>query len=170
MAKQKIEMGGRALKLTLYIDDERMTLTLKNVVGRISDFRRYWADYFAPQFFADIQENFMQEGALVGGWRSLSPAYAAWKMRHYGPKPILVRTGALKASLIPKGRNNVLRAYKSRGEFGSSLKYLTAHQRGIGVPRRQVLFFRSTRIFNRLLATWLRDEMNAAGMNARVTA
>src|SRR4051812_24138664 len=121
---------GRSVNLTITIDDERLQLTLKNVTMRLDDFRRFWTDFFAPQFFADIQKNFELEGKLVGGWRALSPGYAAWKLRHYGPKPILVRTGALKASLMPRGRGNILRAFKARGEFGSQIPYLTKHQRG----------------------------------------
>lgn len=162
--------SGRTVRLKVTIDDDKLELVVRNVVGRFSDFRRFWADFFAPQFFADIQKNFETEGRLVGGWRALSPGYAAWKLRHYGPKPILVRTGALKASLMPRGRGNILRVFKSRGEFGSVLPYLTKHQRGIGVPRRQVLFFKSTRIYNRLLAQWVKEEMQAAGFSNAKTA
>lgn len=162
---------GRQVKLSVSIDNERLDLAVKNVAARFDDFRRFWTDFFAPQFFADIQKNFELEGKLVGGWRALSPGYAAWKLKHYGPKPILVRTGAMKSSLMMRGRGNILRAYKARGEFGTSIPYMTKHQRGEGVPRRQVLFFGPTRIYNRLLAQWVKEEMQAAGFkNARVTA
>lgn len=46
------------------------------------------------------RSNFFTEGGGVGGWAPLQPEYAAWKAVHYGPLPILVRTGALAESIV----------------------------------------------------------------------
>lgn len=71
----------------------------------------------------------------TGGWDPLSPGYAAWKARHYPGRPILVRTGALYASLTTK--LDVLQVGPTRMVAGSSSTYGRYHQTGAGpLPAR----------------------------------
>lgn len=167
MARVLNFLRGR-VNLSVVIDDDRIQLSLGKLADRLTDLRRFWIDYFAPQFFDDIQKNFASSGRFVGGWRALSPRYAAWKMKHYGPLPILVRGGTLSESLRIGGRGNVIRALKMRGEFGSQVPYLPFHQRGTRrMPKRQVLFLGNSRTYQRLLNSFLRDEMNASGFQGK---
>lgn len=161
-----VEASG-TIKLTLFIDNERLNLRLNRFAESLSDMRRFWIEFFAPQLFADAQENFATEGRYVGGWRALSPAYAAWKLAHFGPKPILERRGRLKRSFTIGAAGNILRAFKTRGEFGSSVPYFPYHQRGTPrMPQRRILFFRRGNTYNRLLSQYVREELIAAGLPA----
>jgi hypothetical protein len=183
VAKRKIASLNRKLKLEVVLDDDKLELTLSKFAQRISDFIRFWTNFFAPQFFDDIQKNFAAEGRYVGGWRALSPAYAAWKLRHYGPKPILVRSGAMKDSLKIGGRGNILRATKKYVIAGSRIKYLIFHQRGTrglrgifrrftggGLPQRKVIWIGPMRTYSRLLAQFVAEEMRASGFKNAKTA
>src|SRR4026207_1080877 len=128
MAKYKAQTTG-PISIGLEIDDDVLSLKLSKIAQSLDDWRRFWSDLWAPQFFADVQKNFVQEGDPVGGWRALSPEDALWKLRHSGPQPILVRKGALKESLRMGGRSNLFRAFKAFAELGSSVSYLPFHQR-----------------------------------------
>jgi len=159
--------GGRKVRLSVTIDDDKLSLGLTRFAESLTDFRRFWKDFFAPQFYEDVQENFAREGSYVGGWRALSPAYAAWKLQHYGPKPILQRRGTLIESLRLGGRYNVTKVTKESAIFGSTVEYLGFHQYGTArMPRRPVLFFRSHALYARLLTSYLREELRATIGNA----
>jgi phage gpG-like protein len=172
VARRKVASGNSKLKLEVEIDDDVLELKLSRFAQKLDDFRRFWTDFFAPQFFDDVQKNFAAQGRFVGGWRALKPEYAAWKLRHYGPKPILVRTGAMRESLRTGGRGNILRAFKAYGIFGSTVRYLVFHQRGTRqMPQRRVLWIGPHATYKRLLAEFVRDEMRAAGFrDARMRA
>lgn len=150
------------------VDDTEVTLKFNKFAQRLTDFRRFWVEYFAPQFFKDIQENFARSGALVGGWRALSPEYASWKLSKYGVRPILVLTGAMRESLRLGGRGNILRATKTRGTFGSSDRKVRFHQEGTRrMPRRQVIFITRGTVYQRLLNTYAREQLAWSGIRAR---
>ncbi len=172
MAKKVIRLSTREPKITVTVDDERLSLALNKFGARISDLRPFWTDDFAPQFFDDIQRNFAAEGKYVGGWRALSPEYAAWKLRKYGRKKILDRTGAMKESLRLGGRGNILNVFKLRAIFGSLIHYLPYHQRGTSrMPQRKVLWIGPNRTYQRLLNSFVAGEMRAAGLpNVRTRA
>ena len=52
-----------------------------------------WGDFLVNDH---IKLQFALQGAPTP-WAKLSPKYAAWKMRKWGPKPILVASGAMYA-------------------------------------------------------------------------
>lgn len=82
---------------------------------------------------------FASEGAIVGGWAPLSPIYAAWKIAHYGPRPIMVRTGALMASLTgnPMGVSEI---GPKEAKFGTDIRYAHFHQSGTcKMPKRKIV-------------------------------
>jgi hypothetical protein len=148
-----------AAPITFRIVADRLAVDryLSKLVDGIDDMRPFWVHYFAPQFFKDVQDNFASSGRYVGGWRALSPGYAAWKLAKYGRQPILVATGRMRESLTLGGRGNVVRVTKKEAQLGSTDRKLEKHQRGIGVPRRQVLFLRMGTPYTRLLNQYLRD-------------
>ena len=74
-----------------------------------------------------VQRNFKAEGALVGGWKSLSSFTRA------GTNPVILQdTGRLKASFFPF-------ASKSDAGVASQLPYSKPHEKGMGVPKRRIL-------------------------------
>lgn len=68
-------------------------------------------------------------GPVAGKWRELSPKYKAWKEARYPGKPILERTGALKAALTESSSPHAYRAYDNTSfAFGTrGLPYATYH-------------------------------------------
>lgn len=74
-----------------------------NVVRRISAYGRKLEDW--PMLWAEVSQSyadaerawFKSEGE--GSWPELKPATVAYKARHFPGRPILVRTGELRASL-----------------------------------------------------------------------
>ncbi len=156
---------SKAISMTVTVEDSRLELALENLSNRIKDFRRFWREFWAPQFFGDIQRNFRSQGGSVGGWRALSPKYAAWKRSVVGNKPILQFSGEMKASLMMGDRNNVFRSMKTRVIAGSRLPRVGYHNRGGGhLPRRQVIFIGPRKVYQPLLDRYVAEEMRAAGM------
>lgn len=84
-----------------------------------------------------------QSRGEVMKWAPLSDnpegkGYATWKARHYPGKPILVRTGALKKSMITKGaEGNITAIGKTQAIFGTSIPYGIYHDSD--KPRRSKL-------------------------------
>lgn len=85
---------------------------------------------------ADI---FGSEGAIVGGWAPLSPRYLLWKTAHYGPKPIMVRTGNLMESLTGAPMR-VSRITPKEAILGTDVRYAHFHQDGTRkMPKRKIV-------------------------------
>lgn len=165
MPKKVQAFGPKSLNFSITVDNTKLDLVLHEVNARLSDFRRFWRQFWAPQFFGDIRANFASEGGSVGGWRALSPRYAAWKRSVVGNKPILQFTGAMLRSFRIGDRENVFRPMKTRVVAGSRLKRVKYHNEGGGrLPRRQVLFIGPKRVYQPLLNKWVAEEMKAAGM------
>jgi hypothetical protein len=88
-----------------------------------------------------VQTDFATEGAQSGSrWAPLSPKYAAWKQQHYPGRGILLREGALKASLAgPDAPQAIFRMAPTSLEIGTSVRYALAHQNprpGSRLPQR----------------------------------
>jgi phage gpG-like protein len=152
---------GATMRVT--VDDGDYTARLQKFIDRISDWRPFWLTYWAPEFFSQIHKNFAGQGRLVGGWRALSPEYAAWKFRKYGRQPILVATGAMRESFSVGGRNNVFRPGRTKVIAGSADRKVKYHQRGTSrMPRRPVVLNLPSRTMQRLLSKYMRTELQAA--------
>jgi hypothetical protein len=162
----RVFKSGEFVKLSISIDDDTtLEIPLRTFGQKLTDFRRFWKDFYAPQFFRDIARNFRSEGQPVGGWRALNPVYAAWKRSVVGNKPILVFSGAMRESFTLGGRSNVFRANKDHVYMGSKLKRAGWHHRGMGrLPRRQILWIGPRRIYQPLLDRFVAEELRAAGM------
>lgn len=105
--------------------------------------------------------NFSSEGAasVYGRWDPLSPNYRRWKEKHYPGKPILVRTGALEASLtsLPMG---VQTATSTTISLGTDIEYARYHQTGTrNMPRRApvALTERAKRDMVKVIQKWIVD-------------
>lgn len=137
------------------------------------DFRGAW-EPMSEDFWQQNRETFAEQGP---GWRPLTYHYAKWKEAHYPGMPILVRTGALQASLTDGTADGAI--YDVRPltlELGTDLKTKdgytlgTLHQFGSVKVRDHPPKRPPVRItpqlqknWNRRLVNWLRDEMDYRG-------
>lgn len=135
-------------------------------------------DPMADDFRASEAAIFAEQGP---GWAPLSPRYSKWKAKHYPGMPLLVRTGALQASLtVPDSEGNINEIYPTEMLLGSDLKVPSGkytlgmlHQTGTrphkgspnGMPARPPVIIRPAlqAQWNRRLATWLREEIGYTG-------
>lgn len=106
-----------------------------------ADMRPAW-EALADRFAFVERRQFATEGAYAsGGWAPLSPAYAAWKARHYPGQPILRRTDDLFESLTvrPFDEHGGIEVIEpSHMMLGSAVRYGRFHQHGTRrMPRRR---------------------------------
>lgn len=90
------------------------------------------------------RENFKTGGAASGfRWQPLDPQYASWKLKNYGAKGILVRTGDLENSLtMNSGRGAVRDIGLRTAEFGTRIPYAKFHQgRTENMAQRKPVFY-----------------------------
>jgi hypothetical protein len=140
-------MAHGALELTVSLPGlPALTVGLSRLKTDLADWRPFWTDRFAPFFYRQILENFVLEGAATGDrWAPLSTAYAIWKASHFPGTGILVRSGAMKASLTSANAPNAIFRLAANGtglEIGTSLPYAIAHQNpklGSRLPQRPPL-------------------------------
>lgn len=132
-----------ALRLTLALPGlPALSVGLSRLRTDISDWTTFWRERFAPFFYDQIQRDFVLEGGNSGAsWAPLSPAYAAWKAQQFPGRGILVRSGALKASLAsPDAAGAIFRTTPTALEVGTSVPYAMAHQIGTSrMPQRSPL-------------------------------
>lgn len=129
-----------ALKFTIAMPGlPALSVALSRLRTDIADWTRFWTEEFAPYFYRNVQQDFVLEGGASGeSWAPLSAQYAAWKAMHYPGTGILVRGGALKASLAgPDAPDAVFRPTATSLEIGTSVGYAQYHQFGTGrMPQR----------------------------------
>lgn len=107
---------------------------LFQLTERLSNWKEFWVRVFLPQYLETVQQNFITEGELVGGWPDLNPAYTAWKARHFPSRKILELTGRLRRSLMPgvgettgAGSDTVLRVGPRELVVGTRVPYARWH-------------------------------------------
>jgi phage gpG-like protein len=122
-----------------------ITSRLQNPQGfdRIDDMQRRMKS-FRP-IFNDIRSdlekewsnNFKTEGGNYGGWKPLSPKYAAWRG---SAGPILIRSGQLFNSVRSlHGAPNDIK--DDEAYFGTNVEYAKFHQYGTTkMPKRPIIF------------------------------
>jgi phage gpG-like protein len=104
---------------------------LRKFEGRLRD-RTPANRQVSVQMYAWTIRNFDREGALLGGWSPLAPKTVREKSR-IGKQKMLVRTGALRNSLVPFYSND-------NAGIGSELEYSEYHQKGTDdLPKREML-------------------------------
>jgi hypothetical protein len=164
----RAKTGGKLLELVITVDDTELRLKFGRFAGRLADLRSFWLEYFAPQFFADIQRNFKTQGRPVGGWRPLSARYARWKLANYGRLPILQLRRYMVESFRMGGRGSYLRVAKRSAEMGSRDRKVRFHQYGTDrMPARPPIWIAGKRVYQPLLNRWLREEAIETGLIAR---
>jgi phage gpG-like protein len=88
----------------------------------------------------EVEQTFNREQprdkALV--WAPLTQKYADKKFEEYGEQPLLVRTGALKDSMIKQGAaGNITLISSNKAVFGSTISYGKFHDEGTSkMPKR----------------------------------
>lgn len=127
-----------AVRLTFEIfGDVQLDRTLARFEEAPQDARPLW-EALADRFAAGERRQFRTEGGWAsGGWPALSPAYGAWKSRHYPGARILHREGELEASLTsrPLGVEVIEPGFMV---LGSGVEYGRYHQSGGGnLPQRR---------------------------------
>lgn len=147
-----------------------LTVGLSRLRTDIADWTPFWRDVFAPTFYRWVQQDFVLEGGGSGSsWAPLSPAYAAWKQQHYPGKGILVRSGALKASLSgPDADQAIFRPTPTSLEIGSTVPYGIYHQLGGRLPQRPPL--RVNEAFMRTMGKSLQVYVQQAWVKRRAEA
>jgi hypothetical protein len=113
---------------------QRLNLAFERAHGQLRNAGSWIGPYVieALRDFAERQFRGQGIGTNRGKWAALKPAYEAWKRRRYGSQPLLVRTGALRSSLVSKtDTTDSLRVITpSRITYGSRIQYGHYHQLG----------------------------------------
>jgi len=80
-------------------------------------------DAVQKEFYAIEKEAFASEGGTgaTGKWAPLTAKYKAWKLKKYGPLPILQRTGQLYKEMTTEA--GVVEKKEQEMTLGSNLKY-----------------------------------------------
>lgn len=119
-------------------DDElalqRMVVAFERMADDVADFATYVWPKILPVLEQAEREQFDAEGKGPhrGQWAELSPAYAARKAMEWPGKPILERTGALRAGLTDSSSSFARRVMtKDEFDFGTEgVEYGSLHQVG----------------------------------------
>lgn len=127
----------------------------------------------ADDFYSEEERIFNEEGP---GWAPLKPEVQKRKERKFPGAPILVRTGALKASLTSdKAKGSVYELTPDTLKLGTSLKtpdgnYNLGLLHQFGAPRNNMparppiqQTQRLQRSWENRMATWLREEIDYKG-------
>lgn len=109
---------------------KQLDLALGLMGKAVKDLSPVWAEV-DTYLRGAVGEQFSTVGRRGGTeWAKLSPKYKIWKDYFYPGRPILVRTGDLKASLTEFGGNHIFRAERAGMGFGSRIPYAGYHQSG----------------------------------------
>jgi len=90
-----------------------------------------------------IGQAFETKGQSIGyKWKPLSPAYAAWKSRHFPGRPLLVLRGPMKRSLTSSSSRNAIfnRTGGRQLILGTRIKYAKFHQYGTSKMAARPMF------------------------------
>jgi hypothetical protein len=84
--------------LSFKVEDRGGPRMLERLRRSVSDLRPAWSTVINA-FKEQQRELFAGDGQEAGGWRPLSPTYAAWKARHHPGKRVLRISGGLEAAV-----------------------------------------------------------------------
>lgn len=130
---------------------------LSDMMLRAQNLFPVWAA-FGNVVAASTRLQFDTQG-LSGGtpWEPLTPAYAAWKLAHVGPRPILVLYGGMRAGLTGRPMD-IERYYPRHAIYGSDDEKVGFHQFGTQyMPARPPLVV--TTLMNNELARLTADHI-----------
>jgi phage gpG-like protein len=152
------------------IKTDRAIAGLEHWRRALGDLTSFWS-LFAARYLQDVQDNWDQEGGMVGGWAPLSPRYAAWKARRWGQHlGILELSLRLRGSLQWLGRDigpeGIFRPGPSSVEIGTEVEYGRYHMRGTKrMPARPFLFYTGDAEYEELWRTWIADRAREGGLD-----
>jgi len=134
------------LKIEIEVTGESaLEAAFTSLSRHIRDLRPEIWPLISAQFDRLLVEHFDTGGGsgASGPWAPLSPAYGAWKSKHYPGEPILHLTGNLRRSLTGSFNPNAhYLALPDLLERGSSVSYAGLHQAGGGgMPARPPIDF-----------------------------
>ena len=116
---------------------------LGGISDRLTDLRKFWADYVSPYTYSEIEETFESEGR--GEWDELNPIYAAKKAITHPGKTILRRNDVyFQAATTATHADSVTEIDLLSLTLGVSTEYAFYHEEGRGVPQRAVYELIST--------------------------
>ncbi len=94
-----------------------------------------YANGFTGKPFVDA--HFTRSNTERYGFPPLNPEYAKWKARHYGSKPILVRSGSMRKSVDSKAHLVSIKGATVIALFRGLVPYAIYHHEGAGrLPKR----------------------------------
>ncbi|MEI7510608.1 MAG: hypothetical protein WCJ84_00440 [Candidatus Peregrinibacteria bacterium] len=134
--------NGKYLNLSFSIEGEQQVSRAFDFIGKeISNFSKPLMS--AQEFLIKTwKENMQDEGkTLAGGWAPLSPAYASAKLKKYGNKRILERTGLMGKSFSGLVNSTSLTLWNSASYFA----YHQSNKTRTRLPRRMMMKIDDTR-------------------------
>lgn len=137
---------------------EAFALTLARFRDNIADAEPAFEAMADHQAKVNTRQFDSQGGYGSGGWAPLSPAYAAWKMKHHPGKPIMELSGDLRDSMVkrPFGIDAIQRDGMI---IGTQVSYAPYHQHGTPNMPARPLFGTpqdaDTKVFAKILQSWI---------------
>ncbi len=113
--------------------------TLKNLTQIMMEAVKHGVQAYANGFTGTpfVDAHFTRNNVARYGFPPLNPEYAKWKARHYGMKPILVRSGDLRRAVDSKSHLVSIRGATVVAIFRGLPEYAIYHHKGEGkLPMR----------------------------------
>lgn len=126
--------------ITIKVDGQQAEQMMRGLVAGVEDFTPVWPK--VEQLIMNMEtEQFESEGEYGGEkWEPLNDSYAEYKRRSGGDQGILVSSGVGRASLTTRGKGHYYNAGPNFVEVGTSIPYMSYHQRGnANLPKRVVV-------------------------------
>lgn len=122
------------IRFTISVDGEvQIDRMLSRFGNAMDDFRPFFKDAEERLEWATSMQ-FENEGRRSGGWRPLSPRYAAWKLARHGSRPLMQLSSELKDSF------RTVRMTALEFAWGTQVGYAMFHQRGTSkMPQRKLI-------------------------------
>lgn len=157
------------LRVRFQVLDQVYDRIFENMAHIPDDYREPF-ELMAEEFWRQNEATFQAEG-LPEPWMPLSPKYRKWKEKHYPGKPILVRSGALKASLVNgTAEGAIYEVFPTQMILGTEVPHAIYHQTGSmkvqnRPPKRPpVMLTTEMRTkWSEIMANWLRDNFAYIG-------
>ena len=130
-------------RMKVTVDTSRLRRRFAAMTRRSQDFKPVFR-WVMQELQKAHRDNFKSEGAASGfPWQPLDPQYASWKLKNYGDKGILARTGDLENSLTMNSGRGAIRDIGLRtAEFGTRIPYAQFHQAGTrNMAQRKPVFY-----------------------------
>jgi phage gpG-like protein len=130
--------GG--IHFEISVDGEvQLSRALSRFGDRLFHMRPFFATA-AEQVQKSVAAQFDAQGGRTGGWRPLSPRYAAYKLAQVGSKPILEYSGRMRRSLTGQGGDSIRELDDNHLRWGTRTPYAIYHQRGTRrMPQRRII-------------------------------